>query len=85
MFYRSRDKRLIRHRASFPKLALWLAIIKYWTMSQIALHPWLHTPDAHTGTYNGVEMALSFGDSASELAALRSGWRVFCAGMAQQD
>jgi folate-binding protein YgfZ len=46
-------------------------------MSQIALHPWLHTPDAHTGTYNGVEMALSFGDSASELAALRSGCAVF--------
>jgi aminomethyltransferase len=46
-------------------------------MAQIALHPWLHTPDAHTGTYNGVEMALSFGDSASELAALRSGCGVF--------
>jgi folate-binding protein YgfZ len=49
-------------------------------MSQIALHPWLHTPDAHTGTYNGVEMALSFGDSASELAALRSGCGVFALG-----
>jgi folate-binding protein YgfZ len=29
------------------------------------------------GTYNGVEMALSFGDSAAELAALRSGCGVF--------
>lgn len=46
-------------------------------MSQTALHPWLSSPDARTGTYNGVETALSFGDSAAELAALRSGCGVF--------
>jgi len=46
-------------------------------MSQIALHPWLQAPEARVGTYNGAEMALSFGDSASELAALRSGCGVF--------
>ncbi len=46
-------------------------------MAQIALHPWLHAPEARTGTYNGVETALSFGDSAAELAALRTGCGVF--------
>ena len=54
-----------------------LAIIKYWTMSQTALYPWLSSPEARTGTYNGVETALSFGDPAAELAALRSGCGVF--------
>jgi aminomethyltransferase len=46
-------------------------------MAQIALHPWLHAPEARTGTYNGVETALSFGDSAAELTALRTGCGVF--------
>jgi aminomethyltransferase len=46
-------------------------------MAQIALHPWLHAPEARTGTYNGAETALSFGDSGSELAALRTGCGVF--------
>ncbi len=46
-------------------------------MAQIAIHPWLQTPEARTGTYNGAEMALSFGDSAAELAALRTGCGVF--------
>jgi aminomethyltransferase len=46
-------------------------------MSQTALHPWLQAPEARVGTYNGAEMALSFGDSAKELAALRSGCGLF--------
>lgn len=46
-------------------------------MAQIALHPWLLTPEARTGTYNGVETALSFGDPAAELEALRTGCGVF--------
>src|SRR6476469_10893970 len=46
-------------------------------MAQIALHPWIHAPEARAGTYNGAETALSFGDSAAELAALRTGCRVF--------
>jgi len=46
-------------------------------MAQIALHPWLQVPEAHVGTYNGVETALSFGDPAVELAALRMGCGVF--------
>src|SRR5215831_8713469 len=46
-------------------------------MAQIALHPWLHVPEARTGTYNGTETALSFGDSAAELAALQTGCGVF--------
>jgi folate-binding protein YgfZ len=46
-------------------------------MAQIALHPWLHTPEAHVGTYNGVETALSFGDPTAELGALRRGCGVF--------
>jgi aminomethyltransferase len=46
-------------------------------MSQTALYPWLSSPEARTGTYNGVETALSFGDPAAELAALRSGCGVF--------
>src|SRR6476619_2402070 len=41
-------------------------------MAQIALHPWLHTPQARVGTYNRAETALSFGDPAAELAALRT-------------
>src|SRR6476646_1425680 len=54
-----------------------LAIIKYWTMTQIALHPWLHAPEARTGTYNSADTALSFGDSTAELAALRTSCGVF--------
>jgi folate-binding protein YgfZ len=46
-------------------------------MAQIALHPWLHTPQARTGTYNGAETALNFGDPTAELAALRTGCGVF--------
>ena len=46
-------------------------------MSQTALHPWLASPNAHLGTYNGVETALNFGDPAAELEALRSGCGVF--------
>ena len=46
-------------------------------MSQTALHPWLASPNAHSGTYNGVETVLSFGDPAAELAALRSGCGLF--------
>jgi aminomethyltransferase len=46
-------------------------------MSQIALHPWLQAPEARVGTYNGAEMALSFGDPGTELAALRSGCGLF--------
>jgi folate-binding protein YgfZ len=46
-------------------------------MAQIALHPWLHTLEARTGTYNGVETALNFGDPKAELAALRTGCGVF--------
>jgi aminomethyltransferase len=46
-------------------------------MAQIALHPWLHAPEARTGTYNGAETALNFGDSTAELAALRTGCGVF--------
>jgi folate-binding protein YgfZ len=46
-------------------------------MTQIALHPWLHTPQARVGTYNRAETALSFGDPAAELAALRTGCGVF--------
>ena len=46
-------------------------------MAQIALHPWLHTPEARTGTYNGVETALNFGDPTAELGALRTGCGVF--------
>jgi folate-binding protein YgfZ len=49
-------------------------------MSQILLHPWLQSPEARMGTYNGVETALSFGDSPTELAALRSGCGVFALG-----
>jgi aminomethyltransferase len=46
-------------------------------MAQIALHPWLHALEARTGTYNGATTALSFGDSGSELATLRTGCGVF--------
>jgi folate-binding protein YgfZ len=46
-------------------------------MSQTALQSWLQAPEARVGVYNGAEMALSFGDSAAELAALRSGCGVF--------
>jgi folate-binding protein YgfZ len=46
-------------------------------MAQIALHPWLHTPEARTGTYNGAETALNFGDPKAELETLRTGCGVF--------
>ena len=46
-------------------------------MSQTALYPWLASAEARTGTYNGVETALSFGSPANELAALRTGCGVF--------
>jgi folate-binding protein YgfZ len=46
-------------------------------MSQTALYPWVASPEARTGTYNGVETALSFGSPANELAALGSGCGVF--------
>ena len=46
-------------------------------MSQTALQPWLSSPEARIGAYNGAEMALSFGDSGAELAALRSGCGLF--------
>jgi folate-binding protein YgfZ len=46
-------------------------------MSQTALQPWLLSPEARTGAYNGAEMALSFGDSGAELAALRAGCGLF--------
>jgi folate-binding protein YgfZ len=46
-------------------------------MAQIALHPWLHTPEARTGTYNGAETALNFGDPKAELENLRTGCGVF--------
>src|SRR5205807_8428021 len=46
-------------------------------MAQIALHPWLHIAEARTGTYNGVETALSFGDPAAELETLCTGCGVF--------
>jgi len=49
-------------------------------MAQIALHPWLQTPGARTGTYNGAETARSFDDPAAELAALRTGCGVFALG-----
>jgi aminomethyltransferase len=37
----------------------------------------LLSPEARIGAYNGAEMALNFGDSGSELAALRSGGGLF--------
>jgi folate-binding protein YgfZ len=46
-------------------------------MAQITLHPWLHVPEARTGTYNGAQTVLSFGDPKAELAALRTGCGVF--------
>jgi len=49
-------------------------------MSQTALYPWLASSEARTGLYNGVETALSFGSTAEELAALRSGCGVFSLG-----
>src|SRR5437660_1919356 len=52
-------------------------------MSQTALYPWLASEEARTGTYNGVETALSFGSPANEQAALRSGCGVFS--LAWQD
>src|ERR1041385_4731253 len=54
-----------------------LAIIKYCTMSQTALHPWLALPEAQIGLYSGVETALSFGSPTAELEALRSACGVF--------
>jgi aminomethyltransferase len=46
-------------------------------MSHTALYPWLASAEARTGMYNGVETALSYGSTADELAALRSGCGVF--------
>jgi aminomethyltransferase len=46
-------------------------------MAQIAIHPWLSSPEARMGGYNGVETALSFGDPAAELGAFRSGCGLF--------
>lgn len=37
----------------------------------------MSAPEARIGTYNGAEMALSFGDPATDLAALRSGCGLF--------
>jgi folate-binding protein YgfZ len=54
-----------------------LAIIKYWTMPQTALYPWLSSAEARTGVYNGAETTLSFGDPTAELAELGSGCGVF--------
>src|SRR5262249_13753963 len=54
-----------------------LAIIKYWPMSQTALHLGLASADAQIGSYNGVETALNFGSAARELAALRNGCGLF--------
>src|SRR5579863_7269318 len=42
-------------------------------MSQTIANPCYASTNALMGTYNGVETALSFGDPAKELAALRSG------------
>lgn len=46
-------------------------------MTQAALHPRLHTPNAQAGTYLGVETALHFGDAAQELNALLGGCGLF--------
>jgi aminomethyltransferase len=46
-------------------------------MAQIALHPWLQTPEARTGMYSGAEVALGFGDSNAELGALKTSCGVF--------
>lgn len=46
-------------------------------MPQTALYPWLSSPNAQTGVYNGVETALSYGAPSAELAALRSGCGIF--------
>ena len=46
-------------------------------MPQTALYPWLAAPEVHTGTYHGVETALSFGSAADELEALRTGCGLF--------
>ena len=55
-----------------------LAIIKYWTMAQIALHPWLQAPEARTGTYNGAEDGAELWQiPTAELEALRTGCGVF--------
>jgi folate-binding protein YgfZ len=59
------------------RIPLALAIIKYWPMSQTALHPWLASGEAQTGQYNGVETALRFSTPADELAALRTGCGAF--------
>ena len=54
-----------------------LAIIKYWPMSQTALHLGLASGEARIGPYNGVETALSFSSPGDELAALRQGCGAF--------
>ena len=54
-----------------------LAIIKYWPMSQTALHLGLTSPEAQIGAYNGVETALNFGSAARELASLRNACGMF--------
>jgi folate-binding protein YgfZ len=59
------------------KHPLALAIIKYSSMAQTTLHPWLSSAEARIGAYNGAETALSFGNPATELAALRSGCGAF--------
>ncbi|MBZ5506309.1 MAG: folate-binding protein [Acidobacteriia bacterium] len=46
-------------------------------MPQTALYPWISSAETRIGVYNGVETALSFGDPASELAALHSGCGIF--------
>lgn len=46
-------------------------------MSQTATYPWLSSPNAITGAYNGVEAALSFGNPVAELDALNTDCGVF--------
>ena len=46
-------------------------------MSQAATYPWLTSPNARTGNYNGMETAVSFGNPAAELEALSTGCGVF--------
>ena len=53
-----------------------LAIIKGWLMAQIDLNTGSAARIA-VGHYNGVDAPLTYGDTASELAALRSGAGVF--------
>jgi aminomethyltransferase len=46
-------------------------------MSQAVTYPWLSSSNARTGTYNGTETVVSFGDPAAELEALRTGCGAF--------